>query len=136
MHELKILNIGILTWITFLPVLGMIVVLLLPKDKDKTIKWTAIGFTLVQFILCIVLWLNFDNGLAGINKADSFQFIEKFRWIDVQGFAWTNRIIIEYFMGVDGLSMPMVLLTGLISLIATIASYNTTGVDKAYKGYS
>jgi NADH-quinone oxidoreductase subunit M len=135
MHELKILNIGILTWITFLPVLGMIVVLLLPKDKDKTIKWTAIGFTLVQFILCIVLWLNFDNGLAGINKADSFQFIEKFRWIDVQGFAWTNRIIIEYFMGVDGLSMPMVLLTGLISLIATIASYNTTGVDKAYKGY-
>jgi len=135
MHELKILNIGILTWITFLPVLGMIVVLLLPKDKDKTIKWTAIGFTFVQFILCIVLWLNFDNGLAGINKADSFQFIEKFRWIDVQGFAWTNRIIIEYFMGVDGLSMPMVLLTGLISLIATIASYNTTGVDKAYKGY-
>ncbi len=135
MQELKILNVGILTWITFLPVMGMVVVLLLPKDKDKAIKWTSLGFTLLQFILCIVLWAYFNNSLAGINKVDSFQFIERFRWIDVEGFAWTNRIIIEYFMAVDGLSMPMVLLTGLISVIAVISSFNTTGVDRAYKGY-
>jgi len=135
MQELKILNIGILTWITFLPVLGMAVVLLLPKDKDKAIKWTSLGFTLLQFILCIVLWANFNNSLAGINNMESFQFIERFRWIDVEGFAWTNRIIIEYFMAVDGLSLPMVLLTGLISVIAVIASFNTTGVNRAYKGY-
>jgi NADH-quinone oxidoreductase subunit M len=132
MHELKIINVGILTWITFLPVLGMIAVLLLPKEKEKTVKWTALGFTLVQFILCIVLWSNFDNSLAGINKLDGFQFIEKFNWIDVPGFAWTNRIVIEYFMAVDGLSMPMVLLTGLISVIAVISSFS---INKSIKGY-
>lgn len=132
MSELKILNIGILSWITFLPVLGMIVILLMPKEKDKSIKWTALGFTLLQFVLCIVLWLNFNNSLPGINKLESLQFIEKFNWIDIQGFAWTNRIVIEYFMAVDGLSMPMVLLTGFISVIACLSSFT---IDKSIKGY-
>lgn len=135
MQELKLLNIGILSWITFIPVLGMIVVLLLPKEKEKTIKWTSLGFVFVQLVLCIVLWAFFNNSLPGINKMDSIQFVEKFKWIDVSGLAWTNRIVIEYFMAVDGLSMPMVLLTGLVSFIAVIASFKTTGVDKALKGY-
>lgn len=132
MTELKILNIGILSWITFLPVLGMVVVLLLPKDNFKAIRWTSLSFTILQLILCIVLWLNFDNSLAGINQADSFQFVEKFRWIDVEGFTWTNRIIIEYFLAVDGLSLPMIVLTGLISVIACLSSFT---IDKSVKGY-
>jgi NADH-quinone oxidoreductase subunit M len=135
MHELKLLNIGILSWITFLPVLGMVVVLLLPKDKEKQIKWTSLGFVFVQLVLCVVAFALFNNSMPGINKLDSMQFIEKFKWIDVSGFTWTNRIIIEYFMAVDGISMPMVLLTGIISFIAVLASFKTTGVDKALKGY-
>lgn len=135
MQELKLLNIGILSWITFIPVLGMVAVLLLPKEKEKAIKWTSLGFVFVQLVLCVVLWAFFNNSMPGINKMESLQFVEKFKWIDVSGFTWTNRIIIEYFMGVDGLSMPMVLLTGLISFIAVLASFKTTGVDKALKGY-
>jgi NADH-quinone oxidoreductase subunit M len=135
MNELKILNIGILSWITFLPIVGMIVVLLLPKNREREMKWTSLVFTFVQFVLCVVLWGAFDNSMPGVNKIDSLQFIERFRWIDVEGFAWTNRIVIEYFMAVDGLSMPMVLLTGLISFLSVLASFKTTGVDKAIKGY-
>ena len=135
MHELKLLNIGILSWITFLPVLGMIVVLLLPKEREKEIKWTSLGFVFLQLVLCVVAWALFNNGMPGINKLESMQFIEKFKWIDIGGFTWTNRIVIEYFMAVDGISMPMVLLTGIISFIAVLASFKTTGVDKALKGY-
>ncbi|MGH2574599.1 MAG: complex I subunit 4 family protein, partial [Ignavibacteria bacterium] len=135
MAELKFLDIGILSWITFLPIIGMVMVLLIPRDKVELIKWTSLGITFIQLVLCVVLWMNFNNSLPGINKLDSMQFIEKFNWIDVEGFAWTNRIIIEYFMAVDGLSMPMVLLTGLISFLAVLSSFNTTGVDKSYKGY-
>lgn len=135
MVELKLLNIGILSWITFLPVLGMIIVLLLPKEKEQTIKWTSLAITFIQMILCVVLWAFFNNSLPGINKMESLQFIERFRWIDIDGLTWTNRVVIEYFMAVDGLSMPMVLLTGLISFLATLSSFKTTGVDKSIKGY-
>jgi NADH-quinone oxidoreductase subunit M len=132
MHELKILNIGILSWITFLPVLGMVIVLLLPKEKDKLIKWTSLAMAFLQIVLCAVAWYYFDNSLAGINKPETFQFVEQFRWIDVSGFAWTNRIIIEYFMGVDGLSMPMIMLTAIVSFVALLSSFS---INKSVKGY-
>jgi NADH-quinone oxidoreductase subunit M len=132
MHELKILNIGILSWITFLPVLGMVIVLLLPKEKDKLVKWTSLAIAFVQIVLCAVLWNYFDPSLAGINKPETFQFVEQFRWIDVSGFAWTNRIIIEYFMGVDGLSVPMIMLTAIVSFIALLSSFS---INKSVKGY-
>ncbi len=132
MHELKILNIGILSWITFLPVLGMVIVLLLPKEKEKLIKWTSLAIAFIQIVLCAVLWYYFDPNLAGINKVENFQFMERFRWIDISGFAWTNRIIIEYFMGVDGLSMPMVMLTAIVSFVALLSSFS---INKSIKGY-
>lgn len=135
MQELKFLNIGILSWVTFVPVLGMVAVLLMPKDKEKMIKWTSLAFVFVQLVLCFVVWAMFNNSLPGINKMESLQFIERFKWIDIGGFAWTNRIVIEYFMAIDGLSMPMVLLTGIVSFIAVLASFKTTGVDRALKGY-
>ncbi len=135
MAELKFLDIGILSWITFLPVVGMIIVLAIPKNKVEFIKWTSLGITFIQLALCVTAWMYFKNGLSGINNLETMQFVEKFRWIDIGGFAWTNRIVIEYFFAVDGLSMPMVLLTGLISFLAVLSSFKTTGVDKAYKGY-
>jgi NADH-quinone oxidoreductase subunit M len=135
MSELKFLEIGVLTWVTFLPILGMLIVLAIPKNKVDYIKWTSLGITFVQFVLCVWAWMNFSNTMPGINQPETMQFVEKFRWIDIEGFAWTNRIVIEYFLGVDGLSMPMVLLTGLISFLAVLSSFSTTGVDKAHKGY-
>src|SRR5690606_25548894 len=59
-------------------------------------------------------------------------FMEKFRWIDISGFSWIGQIKIDYFLGIDGLSVPMVLLTALISCIAAISSWN---INKSVKGY-
>jgi len=130
--EFNIIGIGILTWITFLPVVGMVLVLLLPKESKDAIRWTALAATALQVVLAIALYARFDRTLAGINTEAGMQFVEKATWIDIQSVAWFGRVHIEYFLGIDGLSVVMVLLTALVSFIATISSWTIT---KSLKGY-
>ncbi|MBU1297846.1 MAG: NADH-quinone oxidoreductase subunit M [Bacteroidetes bacterium] len=129
---MEFLNIGVLTWITFLPIVGMVLVLLLPNKNSSTIKWTSAVFTGLQVIVAILIIYFFNRGMAGINTMDGFQFVEKINWIDVKSVPWVGRIDIDYFVGIDGISVPMVLLTAIISFIAVFASWN---IDKAPKGY-
>ena len=105
------LGIGILTWLTFLPVIGMVIVLLLPKDRYVTIRWTSAFFTALQVILAGFIYMNYNRALSGVNMAEGFQFVEKAAWIDISSVAWFGRIHIDYFVGIDGLSVLMVILT-------------------------
>ncbi len=130
--EFSILGIGILTWITFLPVLGMVLVLMLPKDSRAAIRWTSLLFTVLQLVLAVIIFAKFDRGMAGINTQAGMQFVERGSWIDIKSVAWFGRIHIEYLLGIDGLSVAMVLLTALISCIATISSWT---IGKSIKGY-
>jgi NADH-quinone oxidoreductase subunit M len=130
--EFSILGIGVLSWITFLPVLGMIAVLMMPKDARGAIRWTSLFVTILQVILAIVIFAKFDRGMAGINTQAGMQFVERGSWIDVQSVVWFGRVHIEYLVGIDGLSVVMVLLTALISFIATISSWT---IDRSEKGY-
>jgi len=126
------LGFGILTWITFLPVIGMAVVLLLPKDNKGAVRWTSAFFTGLQLVLAVVIYYTFDRSMAGVNTEAGFQFVEKATWIDVKSVAWFGRVHIDYFMGIDGLSVLMVILTAIISFISVFASW---GIDKSLKGY-
>ncbi len=108
----------ILTLILFLPVLAAIIVLLLPKNNLKAIRWTALGLSLVPLFLTIYLWTQFQSGIPG------FQFEEKYSW-----YAAINS---SFHVGVDGLSLTMVLLTTLLSPVALLASFNITDRLKAY----
>ncbi len=130
--ELSILGIGILTWVVFLPVLGMIVVLLLPKENGLAIRATTAAATGLQLLLSIVIFMRFDRALLGINDPDSFQFVEMYRWISVDAVPWVGRIEINYFLGIDGLSVLMVILTALISFIGAISSWNIKRLEKGY----
>ncbi len=122
----------ILSIITFLPILGMVIVLSLPKEQQQNVKITTLVITSIQLILAVLLLANYNYGLAGINDPSSFQFVEKARWIEISGLSWIGTIKIDYFLGVDGLSMPMVLLTAIITFIATLSSWK---IDKSVKGY-
>lgn len=108
----------LLTWVTFFPVLGALIILLIPRDKENTIKIVAAVATGVQLWLAIQLFLAFDK------TSTEMQFVEHYTWI--------KSFNIEYFMGVDGLSVPMILLTALLSFICIFASWN---INKAVKGY-
>ena len=125
-------NFPILTLLTFLPILGMVIVLLLPKKQELSIKVTTLLVSAIQIVLSIILLMNFNFAAGGINDASSFQFIDKFRWIDIPGFAWIGHIKIDYFLGVDGLSTPLVLLTAIVTFIAAISSWS---INKSVKGY-
>jgi NADH-quinone oxidoreductase subunit M len=122
----------ILSLITFLPIIGMILVLFIPKEQPKTVKYLTLAVTLLQVVLAVVLLANYNYSAAGIYEEKSFQFIEKFKWINITGLSWLGTIKIDYFLGIDGLSTPMVLLTALISCIAAISSWT---IEKSVKGY-
>ncbi|HUL44916.1 MAG TPA: NADH-quinone oxidoreductase subunit M [Bacteroidota bacterium] len=123
---------GILSWITFLPIIGMVIVLCLPKDNKNLIRWTAAVMAGIQVVLAAVIYLNFNRTMAGVNTPEGFQFVEKASWIDISSVAWFGRVHIDYFLGIDGLSVLMVILTAIISFIAVFASW---GIEKSVKGY-
>ncbi len=129
---MNFLGLGTLSWITFLPILGMVAILMLPKENRNAMRWTALAVTFFQLVIAAFIFLNFNRDVAGINTTEGMQFVEKASWINIKGVPWFGKIHVEYFLGVDGLSVPMVLLTALISFIAVIASWN---IEKAFKGY-
>lgn len=130
--ELQFMGIGILTWIVFIPIVAVAVVLLLPDKNSRAIRWTAAVATGLQVFLAGLIYWAFDPSKAGINEAGGFQFIEKYDWITVHSVPWVGRIDIDYFLGLDGLSILMVMLTALIAFVGVISSWN---IQKMVKGY-
>ncbi len=94
----------ILTIITFTPLLGALVILALPRDNERTIKLFAILLSLIPLVLAIVVWFNYDF------QAGTIQFAEEYQWIPT--------LSIKYRMGVDGISVPMVFLTALLTVVS------------------
>ena len=129
---MEFLGIGALSWITFIPIIGMILILFVPKENQNAMKWTAAVATFLQLVIAVMIYFHFDRSLTGINTQEGMQLVEKASWIDIRGVPWFGRIHVDYFVGVDGLSVPMVILTALISFIAVFASWN---IPKALKGY-
>lgn len=130
--EFQLFGLGILTWIVFIPVAGMLIVLLMPDTKEQAMRWTAAVATGLQVLLAGYIFMHFDRSLMGINDVDSFQFVEQFSWITVDAIPWFGKIEITYFLGIDGLSVLMVMLTALIGFIGVISSWN---IKKQVKGY-
>jgi len=81
---IQFLGIGILSWITFLPVVGMIIILLIPKEARAAMKWTAVGITFLQVVLAVMMYAHFNYNLDGINSQEGMQFVEKAKWIDIK----------------------------------------------------
>ena len=102
---------GLLTATVFLPLAGAIVIVLLARG-DRSVRFVAGAVALADFALTIVVFSLYDRGEGG------FQLVDKIEnWIPVDSFQ------VQYFLGVDGLSAPMVLLTGLLGLVAVFGSW-------------
>jgi len=120
----------LLNWIVFLPLIGMVAVLVVPKGL---IRWTALLTTAVTFGLSIYLFPPFLQQRFGsaYGTPESLHFVFKMPWIQF------GKASIDYFVAVDGLSFPMVVLTTLISLLACGASWNFDHwkVTRGIRGY-
>ncbi len=101
-----------LNLVTFFPLVGVLVILLLPRGATKAVRWTALLASLATFGLSLAMLGQFDAANPDL------QLVVRAPWIRVAG--WT----IEYHLGVDGLSILLVLLTTLLMPIAILSTWS------------
>lgn len=111
---------NLLNWILWMPILGVIGVLLLPKAKESAMRWWSLINTAISFALTLVLYSKFDQSVPGMQEA----FTVKIPWI--------SQFNIFYNLGIDGISLPMILLTALLFFLCIMSSWTIT---KSVKGY-
>ncbi|MEI7997945.1 MAG: NADH-quinone oxidoreductase subunit M [Candidatus Omnitrophota bacterium] len=110
--------IPLLSSIIFLPLVGIVLILLTPSRLDKCIKYSALLVTGLVFVASIYLVMTFDK------TNSSMQFVEHQPW-----FACFN---VWYYLGVDGLSVALIFLTGLLGFLACLASWGIKDRVKEY----
>jgi NADH-quinone oxidoreductase subunit M len=108
----------LLTLILFLPTITALLLLFFPARWTAFFRWTAFIASLVPFVFTMVLWSRFDPTATG------FQFIERVDWYAV--------LRSTYVVGVDGISLPMIILTTLLIPLAILASFSIKERVKAF----
>jgi len=114
-------NFPILSLITFLPLVGALIIFMIRADEEvaaRNARWVALWTTAITFIMSLTIWVGFDKGTA------DFQFVEKAAWLG-------NSI--NYHMGVDGISMLFVILTTFLMPFCILASWES--IQKRVKEY-
>lgn len=121
---MEFLKQNILTLLIFLPIAGSLAVLC--GRSPRASRWTALGTTLAVFIVSIISLLLFDftkgSGYAYESDGGMIQLVKAVKWIPA--------LNIEYRVGVDGLSLPLVIFTTFISFLVCISAGNTPQPDK------
>lgn len=101
----------LLSLLIWVPVIGAIIIVLIGSDKHANLaRGIALFVSIISLALCVPLYTHFDTNTYNM------QFVENFTWIAAYH--------IHYHLGVDGISMPMVLLTTLTTLIVVLASWH------------
>jgi len=101
---------NILSILIWLPILGGVLILSTGGDRNAQLaKKLALGFSAGTFLLSLSIYTDFDITTA------SMQFVERYKWIE--------PLHIQYFLGVDGISMPLIILTTLLTIIVVIAGW-------------
>jgi NADH-quinone oxidoreductase subunit M len=100
-----------LTILTFLPIAGALLMLIFMRGRPSAYKLTALATTTITLGVAIYVAAKFQTGSAG------FQFQENVSWISSLG--------ISYHLGVDGISLLLVLLTALLSMVAILGTWNS-----------
>ena len=105
-------DLSLTTVVLFIPLIGLLLLLFMREETQiDNIKWTAFGASLVTFVASLLLWVNFDNSVAGLQMVHRLDWLPSFN--------------ISYYVGVDGLSLLMVILTTFIMPLAILSSFRS-----------
>jgi NADH-quinone oxidoreductase subunit M len=113
---------GLLSLVTFFPLLGVLIILLLrpfKRESDDAVRYIAIGASAITFVISLFVLVVFDRGRAGL------QLVDRFDWIPNLG--------VSYYLAVDGISILFLLLTTFITLLSVISSWSA--IQKQVKQY-
>ena len=113
------LNFPILSVITYLPLLGIVVLCLINGKRHDLLRWVAFLTAVVTFLVSLPLYFMFDSSTW------QMQFVENVPWVSQFG--------INYHMGIDGISLLLVLLTTFLSALAILSTWSA--VTEGVKGY-
>ena len=116
---------GLLTLAILTPIIGSVVLMLIPNrdgSRDGLIRTVAFAVSMIAFAITLVLWVDFDASPS----APAFQFVERSSWIP--------QFDIEYYVGIDGLSLMLLVLTGFLTPISLLSSWQS--VEKKVKEFS
>src|SRR5690348_5110054 len=105
-------NLPILSIVCYVPLLGALLLLFIPKDRTAFIRQFATGVALLDFLISVPLWFGFQRGAAGDHL---FQFRESLPWIESIG--------ARYEFGIDGIALLLVLLTTLLGVLSFLSSW-------------
>jgi NAD(P)H-quinone oxidoreductase subunit 4 len=108
-----------LTVITLFPISASFLIPFIPDKSGKTVRWYTLGVCLVDFLLILYFF-----GCKYSFQDPGIQFVEDYSWISDLGLHWS--------LGVDGISMPLILLTGFITTLATLAAWPITKNSKLF----
>jgi len=106
---MTIMGIPILSLLIFFPILGAIVLLFLNKENGRGLRWVTLIFSIIEFIFSLPLFFTFDS------KTAAMQFVENYTWIQSYG--------ISYKLGIDGISLLLVLLTTFLTILCILCSW-------------
>src|SRR6185503_17036966 len=115
---MNFINTHLLSLILFTPSIAAVAMLFFPREENKLHRWVALGASLVPFVLSLIAWAQFKADQPG------FQFEETHVWYTALGSS--------LHLGVDGLSLTMVLLTTLLTPLAILASFGISEKVKAF----
>ena len=109
-------------WLTTtfaLPLVAALLVPIIPDRDGKVLRWYALSVAIADLVLmCLLFWQKYDPQLA------SFQIVEKFNWIPQLGISWA--------VSVDGISMPLVLLAGLVTTLSLLSAWQLDRKPKMF----
>ncbi len=107
---------SLVTVVLFLPMIGLSVLLFMNDEQVDNIKWTAFGFSIATFIASLVMWLGFDNSVAGLQMVQRWDFLPQYG--------------ISYYVGIDGLSLLLVILSTFIMPLAIMSSFRAHVIEE------
>ena len=113
-------NSHLITYLLFIPLLGGVLLLFIGNKKENLIRYFGLAVSIITFLISLVIYFNFD-----LNNP-SFQFVHKFDWI--------QNLHISYIVGVDGLSLLLVLLTTFLTPLTLISSWSS--IQKKVKEFT
>jgi NADH-quinone oxidoreductase subunit M len=120
-------GLSLVTVVLFLPLVGLTILLFLnEKTQSEQIRWTALGVSLITFVVSLLLWAGFDASNPNL------QMVQQWEWLPQYG--------ISYYVGIDGLSLLLVLLTTFIMPLAILSSFRShviheRGREKLYYAF-
>jgi NADH-quinone oxidoreductase subunit M len=112
----------LVTFVIFFPLAGALIALFLPRDREHYAKWLAAAVSAVVLACVIGLFIAYDRDDGG------YQFVTETTWIDSDFSDFT----LQYAVGLDGLSLPLVLLTAFLGLVSVLISWR---IDRRPREY-